>query len=108
MLALVLGGIAFLVAGHRAEANDPVAPSDHCVCRHNAQQKKELVNYGAYARIQWKKLNLKAGRIGLAPRRKKGRIARNTQAQKSVRMTLGEAAAYRRSSLLTKPVSALI
>ncbi|MDL1897559.1 hypothetical protein FBQ82_14935 [Anaerolineae bacterium CFX7] len=50
LLALVLSGIAFLVAGNRAEANDPAAPStDHCVCRHNAQQKKEITNYGALA-----------------------------------------------------------
>jgi hypothetical protein len=62
MVALVLGGVAFLVAGNRAEANDPVAPlSNHCACRHNAQQKKEIVNYGASALIQWKKLNLNNG-----------------------------------------------
>lgn len=62
LLALVIGSVAFLVASNRAEAKDPEGPSsDHCVCRHNAQQKKEVNNFGAAATIQWKKLNLNNG-----------------------------------------------
>jgi len=65
MLALMLGEITFLVTGNHAQADNPEAPSsNHCVCRHNAQQKKDVANFGAYAYIQWKKINLLPGNGG--------------------------------------------
>lgn len=62
VLALVLGGIAFLVAGAEIKAETYLAPaSNHCVCRHNAQQKKQVANFGVYGYIQWKRTNLNGG-----------------------------------------------
>jgi hypothetical protein len=62
ILIFVLVGIAFFISGTDANAETTSAPtSNHCVCRHNAQQKKQLANFGVYGYIQWKRTNLNGG-----------------------------------------------
>ncbi len=66
LFAFAIGCVVFLGTGTDANADTPKLPSSHpCThpCLHNAQQKKDLANYGAYASIQWKKVNLFTGKF---------------------------------------------
>lgn len=61
-MALLLGTILFVVTKNDIRAEPPKSPTTHhCVCRHNAQQKKDVANFGVFSRIQWKKINLNGG-----------------------------------------------
>ena len=61
-MVLMLGTILFVVTKNDTRAEPPENPSaNHCVCLHNAQQGKDVANFGASSLIQWKKVNLFAG-----------------------------------------------
>jgi len=66
LFALMLCSLAFIVTKPVAQADSPTASQfvERPDVRRNAQQKKDVANFGVYAYIQWKKINLQAGQGG--------------------------------------------